>query len=140
VSDCTAADRRVNALGRGTIVRPDLVGDPNLSNPTPNGWWNISAFAPTPAGAGRVDNSGVGTLEGPGTSTIAAGLAREFGLGSRGLRGRVELTCTNILNRTNFAPPATDVTTPATFGKTTSAQTAENAGNRTGQIALRLTF
>ena len=33
-----------------------------------------------------------------------------------------------------YAPP------PATFGKTTSVQTAENAGNRTGQIALRLTF
>ena len=129
----------MNALGRGTIVRPDLVGDPNLSNPTPNGWWNISAFAPTPAGAGRVGNSGVGTLEGPGTFTIAAGLARKFAVG-RGLRGRVELTCTNILNRTNYASPPTDATTPATFGKTTSVQSAENAGNRTGQLAFRLSF
>jgi hypothetical protein len=130
----------VNALGRGTIVRPDVVGDPNVADPTPSAWWNIAAFAPTPAGAGRVGNAGVGTLEGPGTLTIAAGLAREFRLGSRGLRGRVEVTCTNILNRTNFAPPATDVTTPATFGKTTSTQTAENAGTRSGQLAFRLTF
>jgi FlaG/FlaF family flagellin (archaellin) len=129
----------VNALGRGTIVRPDVVGDPTLSNPTPNAWWNLNAYAPTPAGAGRVGNGGVGTLIGPSTFTIAAGLAREFAVG-RGLRGRVELTCTNILNRTNFAPPATDVTTPATFGKTTSVQTAENAGNRTGQMAFRLSF
>jgi hypothetical protein len=130
----------VNALGRGTIVRPDVVGDPNLANPTPAAWWNINAFAATPAAAGRLGNAGVGTLEGPGTFTIAAGLAREFGLGSRGLRGRVEVTCTNILNRTNFASPATDVTTPATFGKTTSTQTAENAGARSGQLAFRLTF
>jgi hypothetical protein len=130
----------VNALGRGTIVRPDLIGDPNLANPTPTAWWNINAFAPTPAGAGRVGNAGVGTLEGPGTFTIAAGLAREFALGSRGLRGRVELTCTNILNRTNYAAPATDVTTPATFGKTTSMQTAENAGPRSGQVAFRVIF
>ena len=34
----------------------------------------------------------------------------------------------------------TDVSTPATFGKTTSVQTAENAGNRTGQLGFRLTF
>ena len=55
-------------------------------------------------------------------------------------RGRLELTVTNLFNRLNYAPPATDVGTPATFGKTTSVQTAENAGNRTGQLAFRLTF
>jgi hypothetical protein len=63
----------VNALARGTIVRPDLVGDPTLSNPSPNGWWNLSAFAPTPANAGRVGNAGVGILRGPGTLTVAGG-------------------------------------------------------------------
>ena len=47
----------VNALGRGTIVRPDLVGDPNVANPTPDAWWNIDAFAPTPANAGRVGSA-----------------------------------------------------------------------------------
>jgi len=44
--------------------------------------------------------------------------------------GRLELTVRNLFNRLNYAPPATDVGTPATFGKTTSVQTAENAGNR----------
>jgi hypothetical protein len=129
----------VNALGRGTIVRPDLVGNPNLSNPTPDAWWNIDAFAPTPANAGRVGNAEVGSLRGPGTVTVAAGFAKTFGVGGRA-RGRLELTVTNLFNRLNYAPPATDVGTPATFGKTTSVQTAENAGNRTGQVAFRLTF
>ena len=128
----------VNALGRGTIVRPDLVGDPSVANPTPDAWWNIDAFAPTPANAGRVGSAPVGSLRGPGTFTVAAGLAKTFGLGHA--RGRLELTVTNLFNRLNYAPPATDVGTPATFGKTTSVQTAENAGNRTGQLAFRLTF
>jgi hypothetical protein len=129
----------LNVLGRGTILRPDVVGNPTLSSPTPDRYWDINAFAPTPARAGRIGNAGVGILEGPGTFTIAAGLAKGFALG-HGVRGRLEMTFTNILNHANYAPPATDVSTPATFGKTTSVQTSENAGNRTGQVAFRVSF
>jgi hypothetical protein len=53
---------------------------------------------------------------------------------------KLESTFTNLPNHLNFAPPATDVSSPSTFGKLTSVQTAENAGNRTGQIALRIEF
>jgi len=129
----------VNALGRGTIVRPDLIGSPTLAHPTPDAWWNINAFAPAPLDAGRVGNARVGSLEGPGTCAVAAGFAKTFGLGAHA-RGRLELTVTNLFNRVNYAPPATDIGTPATFGKTTSAQTAENAGHRTGQLAFRVAF
>jgi hypothetical protein len=129
----------VNALGRGTIVRPDLVGNPTVSNPGPDGWWNINAFAPTPADAGRIGNAGVGILEGPGTFTVAAGVNKTFPLSSR-VRGRFELTVTNLFNRLNWAPPATDVSSPQTFGKAVALQTAEGAGPRTGQVAFRLTF
>jgi hypothetical protein len=57
-----------------------------------------------------------------------------------GLRLRFEATFTNVLNHTNFAPPATSVSNPSTFGALQSAQTAENGGNRTGQVALRFDF
>jgi hypothetical protein len=53
---------------------------------------------------------------------------------------RFEATFTNVLNHTNYAPPATNISNPATFGVLDAAQTAENAGNRTGQVALRLDF
>jgi hypothetical protein len=56
------------------------------------------------------------------------------------LRLRFEATFTNVLNHPNFAPPATNVSNPSTFGVLQSAQTAENGGNRTGQVALRLDF
>jgi hypothetical protein len=59
---------------------------------------------------------------------------------SERLRLRFEATFTNALNHTNFAPPATNVSNPSTFGILQSAQTAEYGGNRTGQLALRLEF
>jgi len=36
--------------------------------------WDVNAFAPTPAGAGRIGNAGVGILPGPGTIAVSAGL------------------------------------------------------------------
>ena len=47
---------------------------------------------------------------------------------------RFESTFTNVLNHTNFAPPVTQIDA-ANFGQLTTATTAENAGNRTGQLA-----
>jgi hypothetical protein len=57
-----------------------------------------------------------------------------------GLKMRFEATFTNALNHTNFAPPATNWSSPSTFGVLQSAQAAEYGGNRTGQLALRLDF
>ncbi|WP_251106340.1 hypothetical protein [Alloacidobacterium dinghuense] len=53
---------------------------------------------------------------------------------------RFESTFTNALNHTNFAPPATQIDNTSTFGVLSAAQTSENAGNRTGQVALRIDF
>jgi hypothetical protein len=128
-----------NPVGDGSIVRPDLVGNPIPSNRSTVNYFNINAFAPTPVGAARVGNAGVGILEGPGTAAVNAGLSKTMKL-REGLRLRFEATFTNVLNHTNFAPPATNVSSPGTFGVLQSAQTAENGGNRTGQVALRLDF
>jgi Carboxypeptidase regulatory-like domain len=125
-------------IGRGGITaRPDAVGNPNVSSG--DVLWNINAFAPTPAGAGRIGNAGVGTLEGPGTIAVSAGLSKIFPVRER-LRFRFEATFTNALNHTNFAPPASDISSPSTFGVLQSAQTAGQGGNRTGQLALRMDF
>ena len=50
-----------------------------------------------------------------------------------------ESTFTNLLNHPNFAPPPTNVTS-SSFGIVQSVQSAENSGNRTGQVSLRLDF
>jgi hypothetical protein len=128
-----------NIAGRGTVLRPDLIGNPIPLQQTPQNYFNINAFAPTPAGQARIGNAGVGILQGPGTIAVNAGLSKVFQI-TEGIRLRLESTFTNALNHTNFAPPATNISSPSTFGVLQSAQTAENGGNRTGQVALRLDF
>jgi hypothetical protein len=128
----------LNVVYRGAALRPDCLADGNLSTPTPDQYFNLSAFQAVPA-AGKLGNCGVGILKGPGTVAMAGGLSKSFQL-RESIRMRFEATFTNLLNHPNFAPPAVDVSSPATFGKTTSVQTAENSGNRTGQLSLRIDF
>jgi hypothetical protein len=122
----------------GAFLRPDCIGNPNLSNPTVNRYFDINAFNAVP-GPGRIGNCGVGILQGPPTLALASGLAKTFSIRDKA-HLRFEATFTNLLNHPNFAPPAVDVSASATFGQITSVQSAENSGNRTGQLALRLDF
>jgi Carboxypeptidase regulatory-like domain len=124
----------LNLSYRGSFQRPDCVANGNVA--TNGSLFNSSAFIPVPSGP--VGNCGVGILLGPGTSTIALGLAKNFQLSER-FRLRFESTFTNVLNHPNFAPPPTNVTS-SSFGYVQSVQTAENSGNRTGQLSLRLDF
>jgi hypothetical protein len=135
---CALDQTNTNPIAAGSVCRPDIVGNPFAGN-QPGYAFNLNAFAPTPVGAARIGNAGVGILEGPGTIAVNAGLAKAVQL-REGLRLRFEATFTNALNHTNFAPPATNVSSPSTFGVLQSAQTAEYGGNRTGQVALRLDF
>jgi hypothetical protein len=123
-----------NVANRGAVLRPDRVpaGTANAST------YNNQSFLATPAGAGRFGNAGVGTLQGPGTATVSLGVAKRFAISEK-VHARFETTFTNVLNHTNFAPPVTAIDN-SQFGKLTGPQTAENAGNRTGQAALRIDF
>jgi hypothetical protein len=66
-------------------------------------------------------------------------LAKTFSV-REGVKVRFESTFTNVLNHTNYAPPASDISNPSTFGILQSAQAAGQNGNRTGQVALRVDF
>jgi hypothetical protein len=127
-----------NVVNRGAFLRPDQASNNLYQGQSRAQYFNLAAFAPTPAGAGRFGNAGVGILQGPGTAAASLGLAKAFNVGE-GVKVRFESTFTNVLNHTNFAPPATEIDNP-TFGVLSAPQTAENAGNRTGQIALRVDF
>jgi len=127
-----------NVVNRGAYLRPDQVSTNLYQGQSRAHYFNLVAFAPTPAGAGRFGNAGVGILQGPGTATASLGLAKVFNVTER-VRMRFESTFTNVFNHTNFAPPATQIDSP-TFGVLSAPQTAENAGNRTGQLALRVDF
>ena len=127
-----------NVVNRGAVLRPDVVANNYYAGQSRAQYFNLNAFAATPAGAGRFGNAGVGILQGPGTATVSLGVAKQFAITER-FSGRFETTFTNVLNHTNFAPPVTAIDN-SLFGQLTGPQTAENAGNRTGQAALRIDF
>ena len=128
-----------DVANRGAYLRPDQVSTNLYNGQSHAHYFNLAAFSPTPVGAGRFGNAGVGILQGPGTAAVSLGLAKVFHPTER-INLRFESTFTNVLNHTNFAPPATQIDVPATFGVLSAPQTAENAGNRTGQLALRVEF
>ncbi|WP_433964387.1 hypothetical protein [Tunturiibacter gelidiferens] len=128
-----------NVANRGAVLRPDVVSTKFYAGQSRSQFFNLAAFSPTAVGAGRFGNAGVGILQGPGTAAVSLGVAKSFRITEK-VHARFESTFTNVLNHTNFAPPATVVDSPSTFGALIGAQTAENAGNRTGQAALRLDF
>jgi hypothetical protein len=134
----SADQSNTNVANRGATARPDVVSNNFYAGQSRAQYFNLAAFSATPAGAGRFGNAGVGILQGPGTAAVSLGVAKGFRITER-LHGRFESTFTNVLNHTNFAPPVTAIDS-STFGALTGPQTAENAGNRTGQAALRFDF
>jgi hypothetical protein len=122
----------------GAIARPDCIGNP-YAGQTNQSFFNLNAFALPPANAGRFGSCGVGILQGPGMIDVDAGLAKRFNIGER-LHVRFEATFTNVLNHTNFAPPALNVGNPSSFGVLQAALPQGQGGNRTGQLALRVDF
>jgi Carboxypeptidase regulatory-like domain len=134
----TADQSNTNVEGRETVLRPDAVSSHYYAGQSRAAYFNVHAFADTPVGAGRIGNAGVGILQGPGTAAVSLGVAKQFHIVEK-VNGRFETTFTNVLNHTNFAPPATAIDN-SQFGALTAPQTAENAGNRTGQAALRIDF
>ena len=138
----SVSDDRTNtdpAAAGISVVRPDRVPNVPLRGGPNGAYFNPAAFVVPPAGAGRVGDASVGSLEAPGTIAVAAGLAKVIPI-HENIKLRFESTFTNLLNHTNFAPPQTDISNPNSFGVLTTGQTAESAGNRTGQVALRLDF
>ena len=127
-----------NVANRGAFLRPDAVSSNFYAGQSRAQFFNVAAFHSTPVGAGRFGNSGVGSLQGPGTAAVSLGVAKQFHITEK-VHARFETTFTNVLNHTNFAPPVTAIDS-STFGALTGPQTAENAGNRTGQAALRVDF
>jgi len=123
----------------GAIARPDCVGNPIPKNRTSQNYFNLSAFALPPTNAGRFGTCGVGILQGPGMVDVDAGVAKRFNVGER-VHLRFEATFTNIINHTNYAPPALNFGEPSSFGVLNTALLQGQGGNRTGQLALRMDF
>ncbi len=134
-------------LTRGvtTAQRPDCTGiSPNPTNRNRANWFNIAAFSTPANDIGRFGNCSVGILTGPGTVTFAGTAGKNFAITER-FNLRYEAQVGNLFNHTNLADPATNISSPTTFGQITNVQNANSsfgpsAGPRNVQMSLRLTF
>ena len=117
--------------------RPDATCDPNDNAPhTVEQWFDTSCFVGRPlATTGeRPGNAGRNTIRGPGFASTDLSLFKniEFG-GPRRLQLRVEAF--NVFNQVRFNNPSAAISTPATFGRISSAQ-----DGRVMQFGLKYLF
>ena len=127
--------------GNNRNQRPSVVPgvDPYPATQTPDQWLNIAAFAvPAPGTWGNIARN---TLRGPGLIQIDLAMQKRFAIsGSRNFEFRWEMF--NAFNRMNLGNPATNISSPAQFGRITGPL---NSGYGTGtarqmQMMLRMNF
>jgi hypothetical protein len=94
----------VAGTGSPIVNRPDVIRDPNISNPTHFRFFDPGAFrAPE---SGRFGNSGRNIIIGPGIWNLDVALLRTIRVNDA-TRANVRLDFYNIFNHTNFvAPPS----------------------------------
>jgi hypothetical protein len=129
----------VNVRGHVSSQRPDRIGSGELSNPTPEAYFDRAAFVIPANNIGRFGNSGVGIVSGPGTAVFSMSAAKRFHITER-LALRYESTFTNLFNHTNYDIPGTMNIASGSFGRINATQPVDWAGPRTIQMSLRLIF
>ncbi len=147
-----------SGTGSGVIGRaqaPDILSNPNINNPTAGNWFNTGAFTCpgvanwVPGTAcligngqgnpiGRFGNAGVGSVIGPGTVNLNAGISKRFAITER-ISMKIEGSFTNVLNHVNLANPILSIDN-SSVGQITSARGSDFGGSRTGQVGARIDF
>jgi len=121
-------DNSLSGIGKD---RPNVVGNPNVSNPTVQQWFNTKAFAAN--APGTFGNSGRDILEGPGFFTLDPALSRNFRIRERQML-QLRWEAFNALNHPNFNNPV------ATFTSSQFGQITSTGDPRVMQIALKYMF
>jgi hypothetical protein len=94
----------VSGTGSPIMNRPNLVGNPNISNPTPSRFFDPAAFQIPEDGT--FGNSGRNVIIGPGIRNVDLALARSFRM-SDTTRAQFRADFYNAFNHPNFVAPPT---------------------------------
>jgi hypothetical protein len=120
-------------LDQGEANRPDRIAKGTLSNPSPDMWYDRSAFPQVPNGAYHPGTSGRNILDGPGLLDLNLSAIKRIVFRERyNLQLRVEAF--NALNHPNFNLPNQNVNAPA-GGTITNTR-----GPRLFQFGMRMQF
>jgi hypothetical protein len=120
-----------SALGFGFNDRPNVSGDPSLDSPSPDRWFDTSAFS-MPS-FGTFGNAPRNLLEGPGYQNVNLAFLKHVTL-SEQARLQLRVEAFNLFNRVNFDLPDAIFGSP-TFGRVTSADSPRRC-----QFGVRLIF
>ena len=117
----------------GTLFA-NIVGNPNLSNPTLGAWYNKAAFA-QPA-AYTFGNSGRNILRGPGMSDVDFSMGKSFRLPKlEGSALQIRIDATNVLNHPSFGNPNNMID-----GANAGVISTTTVGGRNIQLGARVSF
>lgn len=105
-------------LGFGANDRPNVVGNPQLNNRSPEQWFNTSAFAFPPPG--NFGNAGRNILDGPGYQNVNVSFLKNTQL-KEDLNLQLRAEFFNLFNHPNFNLPDNFLGSP-TFGRISSAR------------------
>jgi hypothetical protein len=120
--------------------RPDCVAGKTgyESNPTTSLYFDPTAFTVPASNIGQFGTCGSGILQGPGTATFSMSAGKSFALTER-ISLRYEAQFANLFNVLNKDVPVMNVGSSG-FGSISQSQTVEQAGPRSIQMTLRLSF
>jgi Carboxypeptidase regulatory-like domain/TonB dependent receptor len=123
------------SLGSLSTVLPDVVGDPTVSNPTVDRWFDPLAFRALTSTTNRFGTEGRNILYGPNFVSLDFSVHRRFGLGSEMRFVDFRWEVFNALNRANFGLPNRTINS-SNVGTITTL----SGDPRVMQFALRLNF
>jgi len=128
-----------------------VTGDPCVSNPSPQHWFNTAAFAPVPANTYVLRSNPLqyGCLVGPRFWNLDANLTKAFNITER-IHAELKMAAYNATNRLNRGDPDTNVLS-STFGQAlyqgspggsfgAQGATFGNQSGRQVEIGLKITF
>jgi hypothetical protein len=111
-------------------------GDPHISNPGPDAWFNTSVFSPLPAYTPRSNPWLYSGLTGPGQLIVNASLVKGFHITEQ-VRFDLRVDTFNALNSITWADPDPNIYS-STFGR--SNDQLQNTFGRRTQLGLRIEF
>jgi hypothetical protein len=130
-----------NAQNLTGPMRADIVPGVPLypTNQSVTQWINPAAFVTPANNIGRIGDSPVGAVVGPGTQAVSLSLFKTVPI-KENVRLQFGAAVANAFNHPNYAVPGNLSVGTSGFGSITNVQTQENGGPRSIMVTGRLSF
>jgi len=131
-----------NLLSNGTNNRPDRIRNGSLSNPTPDRWFDITAFSPTTDNTGTYGNSARNLLRQPGQVNFDLSLIKNTRFRER-FEHEFRVEFFNAFNHPQFGKPGSGDGNTVTLGAADQGVISAllfNTPMRQIQLAMKVSF